>query len=129
MTLQHQGVFHHRSLFAGDGFDEAFPWAGDYEFLLRELRHRDALFVEDVVVAGFVLGGQSNRPAGMRKCLQEIARARRKNRIPGLRCRWWWLYAKVSVRVALDRLIGSHCSNEIADAYRRLSGRPPIWTR
>jgi hypothetical protein len=78
MPLPHTGLMHHQSLFKTHGlFDETFQIAGDYEFLLRELKNSDALYVHDIIVAGWQAGGISDQ-----KFLSshiEMGRARRKN--------------------------------------------------
>lgn len=60
MSLHHQSVFQHRSLFAvHGGFNEELYIAADYELLLRELKSAPALFVPDVMVSGCDVGGIS----------------------------------------------------------------------
>ena len=82
MTLPHQGVLHHRNLFEEYGrFDESFRIAGDYEFLLRELKDRDALFVPEVHFAAMQVGGASSSLEGAKACLKEFARAREKHKV------------------------------------------------
>ena len=78
MTIPHPATFHHRSLFARRGrFDERFRIAGDYEFLLRELLDRDALFIADLVLVDMALGGISSRPENLARVMLENQRARR----------------------------------------------------
>ncbi len=129
MVIPHQGVFHHRDLFRQGGFDESFCIAGDYELLLRELRKGEAGFVEDVVVAGWQIGGVSSAPARRIEVLQEIARARRKLRVTVIPSQWWWTYNKAWVRRILIALMGDQRSKGLTDLYRRMTGRPSIWTR
>jgi glycosyltransferase involved in cell wall biosynthesis len=78
MPLPHTGLMHHQSLFKTHGmFDETYRIAGDYEFLLRELKNSDALYVHEIIVAGWQAGGISDH-----KFLSshiEMGRARRKN--------------------------------------------------
>jgi hypothetical protein len=128
MCLAHQGVFHRRALFERQGFDESYAVAGDYEFLLRELKQADPLFV-DRIVAAWRVGGKSSLPDGSLACLREIARARRTHRLAVVPLRWWWTYGKAVVRRGLASLVGDPVARRITDLYRRLSGRPPIWTR
>lgn len=75
MPIPHQGVFHQRALFADHGlFDHRFRYAADYEFLARELKTRDPLFVPEVVVAGWREGGLSTDPRLNLKVLDEFRR-------------------------------------------------------
>lgn len=129
MAIPHQGIFHHRDLFLLQGFDESFVIAGDYEFLLRELRNREAYFVDRVIVAGMQIGGMSSDPTRTLKALREMARARRKAEVGGIPYLWSWTYIKAWTRRTLARLIGDGLARCLADVYRRLTGRSAIWTR
>jgi glycosyltransferase involved in cell wall biosynthesis len=80
LGLPHQATFHHKSFFEVHGrFDESFKIAGDHEMLLRELKHREAEFFPDVVVAGFSLGGVSTSLDSAPRYWLEYARARKLN--------------------------------------------------
>ncbi len=88
MPLPHPGLMHHRSLFEKHGlFDETFRIAGDYDLLLRELKNGDALYVRDLIVAGWQAGGISDSKALFAH--KETGRARRKNGFHNLS--WVWL--------------------------------------
>ena len=124
----HPGALHHRSLFAEHGnFDEAYRYAGDYEFLLRELITRDAEYV-DRVIDDMAVRGMTARPETIHKVLLEVDRARRAHGLagPSLRLRralaTSWLGARVHA------LLGERAFNVLADAYRVVRGRPRIWT-
>jgi len=94
LELPHPGLMHHSTLFKRHGmFDESFQIAGDYEFLLRELRHgHQALYAKGLRTVGCQVGGiaDSYRLSAHR----EIARARKKN---GL-CTPSWIWLAVYVR-------------------------------
>lgn len=129
MCLPHTALFHHRDLFRAHGeFDTSFRISGDYEFLLRELKDREAMFV-DIVIAGMSLGGISSNPATSERMLFEMRRATRKNgRIfPGIP----WLLAAVRhmLRRVLWRLLGERGARHLLDMGRRLMGKPAHWTR
>jgi glycosyltransferase involved in cell wall biosynthesis len=128
-VIPHQGVFHHRDLFLGCRFDESFTIVGDYEFLLRELKRGEAMFVDHVVVAGMQIGGLSSAPGGNLKALHEMARASRMHRASAIPYFWLWTYAKSWMRCLLTWLCGERASRFFADAYRRATRRSPIWTR
>ncbi len=128
-TIPHPGLFHHRRLFEEHGgFDESFKIVGDYDLLLRELKTGSALFVPDVVTVGFQHGGVSNSPAAMGGMLQELGRLRRHHRLPaaaGLgRSKVFW---KMRVTAGVVRLVGDGGFRFLADAFRRLRGRPTVW--
>ena len=129
MCLPHTGLMHHRSLFEAHGpFDESFRIGGDYEFLLRELRDRDALFVPGLVVAGMGHGGVSSDPAGSLEMLREFRRAQRKHGLPAGR-HWVAAIARAYLRVGLWRLLGRRLAPYVFDAARATAGKKPYWTR
>jgi hypothetical protein len=130
-VIPHQGVFHHRTLFLRERFDESLTIAGDYDFLLRELGGGEARFVPSAVVAAMQIGGLSSDPARTVTALHEIARASwrfRKGRgiLPFF---WLWAYAKAWLRRGLGALFGDRLSRGLADLYRKATGRFPLWTR
>ena len=93
MSIPHQGVFHHESLFRRYGnFDINFKLIGDYEFLLRELKNNDALFIDQTVTAmGY--GGLSTKGNIRHKFYAEFVRAHQKHQIKnGLDRRYFWRY-------------------------------------
>lgn len=129
----HQGVFHHKSLFEKHGqFDESFPISGDYELLLRELKLKDSqpLFISDLTIAAMQTGGFSSSPKHRISILQEFARARRKNHIflwfPSV---WLWSYIKALMWFILMSVFSDRTVSYIADRYRSLTGRPPLWKK
>lgn len=128
--LPHQAVFHHRSLFEVHGqFDESFRTSGDYEMLLRELKTGDAVFVPDVVVAGYQFGGGSSAPGNSLIVLKERKRAWKRNRLRGPRLLWYMAEIRVLVRVALWRILGERIAKRLLDLGRALIGKRPFWTR
>ena len=131
MTIPHQSVMHHRSLFDLYGkFDESFRIAGDYEFLLRELKMKKAEFVPNIIVTGMQRGGVSANPINYPQCFKEFARARRKNKVKiAIPIQWIWSYIKAVGRVFLTRLIGDKGVGYSVDFYRLLTGRTSYWTK
>ncbi|WP_173178961.1 glycosyltransferase family 2 protein [Desulfosarcina ovata] len=97
MPIPHPGLMQHRDLFDEHGpFDLSFPIAGDYEFLLRELKRNDALFVEGLTVVGWRSGGMSDDHSI--EAHKEVLDARRKNDIRGLSWVWCAVHARNIVR-------------------------------
>lgn len=130
MSLPHQGLFQHRSLFDERGdFDLSYPVGADYEFLLRELTQREALFVPDVIVATCRTGGRSSRVHGHVALLGEWRRAQRQHgfRIPSRR----WLVAAAGARAheVLFFLLGRKAGARVFDFVRGIFGKPPYWSR
>ena len=129
----HQGVFHHKSLFEKHGqFDESFPITGDYELLLRELKFKDSqpLFIPDITVAAMQTGGFSTSPQHRIAILQEYAKARKKNQVlVFLPLAWVWGYVKALIWLTLKNTLSDRTVNSIADTYRSLTGRVPIWSK
>ena len=131
MVVPHQGVMHHRSLFEEHGrFDESLVTAGDYEFLLRELKARDALFVPDVILTGMRAGGISNKPSNQLLNVRETAMVRRRHGLKGfspplLRRRLYALRALARLRIS--GLVGTGRIDRLAAAYRSIRGRKAQW--
>jgi glycosyltransferase involved in cell wall biosynthesis len=130
MPICHQGIFHGRSLFESHGgFDESFRISGDYELLLREMKDRPAMFMADVVVAAIQLGGASSKPSDALIVPLEEARARELNGFPVYHLAWLWVLTKAFARYSIQRSVGHQAFCRIGDLYRRLTGRPPVWSK
>jgi glycosyltransferase involved in cell wall biosynthesis len=128
--VPHQAVFHHRKLFEEHGpFNETFRVAGDYEFLLRELAHRPALFVPDLIIAGYQHGGGSSVPENWMRVLGERRRAYALNRVRPPRLLWYSFAARTVLRAALWKILGARAAGRLLDWGRALLGKPAIWTR
>ena len=128
--IPHQSVFHHRILFDEHGpFNETFRVAGDYEFLLRELVRRQALFVPDLIVAGYQHGGGSSVPENWLRVLGERRRAYALNKFRPPRLLWYSFAARTLLRAALWKLLGARAAGRFLDWTRALAGKPAIWTR
>jgi glycosyltransferase involved in cell wall biosynthesis len=130
MCLPHPGMMHHRSLFEAHGpFNESFRIAGDYEMLLRELKHADALFIPNLIIAGVRQGGISSRPDAALNVLSESRRAQRMHgqRIPSLL--WLRSVLKVYLRLLLWHLFGERVTRSALDRGRQLLGQPKHWTK
>lgn len=129
MCLPHTGLLHHRALFAGRGcFDESFRIQGDYEFLLRELRQADAIFIPDIVVAAMRQGGISSNPANALSLLREGRRAQRMHGLYWPRLPWLLAVARVLIRVVLWNILGEARARRVLDWCRQLAGKPKHWT-
>lgn len=126
--LPHPGLMHHRSLFEIHGrFDERFKLAADYEFLLRELKTGDALFVP-VVTVGVGWGGRTTKPEEFVTVLRETERALRMHGLspPGFIWRYWKFLAQLYV--GLHALAGDRVARRLADMYRVISLRKPRYS-
>jgi glycosyltransferase involved in cell wall biosynthesis len=129
-NINHQGVFHHHSLFQDKGlFDESFRFAGDYELLLRELKDNDAYFLADDVITYMQIAGVSNSPENYVKVYKEFYRARIKNLVKGVP--WLLLYYLFTayIRLIIIKILGNNITNKITDFYRQLGGRSRLWTK
>lgn len=127
MTLPHQGVFHHRSLFQEHGcFNEEFRIAGDYELLLRELKSRDPLFIADITIAAMQFGGMSSDGRSAVETLREIKRARDLNGVAAVSPLWRWALVKAYARRFLSCLFGQEWARMVVNCYRRLTFRSPV---
>ncbi len=129
MAIPHQGVMHKQSLFERHGmFNESFRIAGDYEFLLRELKTRDAVFISEIIAA-MQQGGISSNPENMLETLREFRRAQQIHGqcFPG---RLWLLAMTRSyLRLILWHLLGEKLTRKILDLGRTIRGLPSFWTK
>ena len=108
--MPHPGMMHHRSLFEEYGiFDEKFRIAGDYEFLLRELKDpaRKAIYLGFPLVK-FGIGGisEANRLA----TIKEARQARLKHGLPPS---WLWslVFLRAATRKFLPQTFQKHLNN------------------
>ncbi len=130
MSIPHSGLMHRHSLFHEHGqFDESFRIAGDYEFLLRELRSANALFIPDIITVGMQYGGISCDSRFLLKILLEEARARRKNNIRSISLQWIRAIIKTVLRTAISRIMGEKAVRFLAIIFGRLIGRPSTWEK
>ena len=123
MSIPHPGAMHRASLFRKYGnFDEAFRIAGDYEFLLRELKSNDAMFMPNLITIGMRQGGVSSDPANAVEAMREIRMAQRMHgqRLSGPI--WLAAMVRVYVRLFLWRLFGARAASKVLDFVRRLTG-------
>ncbi len=103
LDLPHPGLMHHRSLFEEHGlFDESFKIAGDYEFLLRELKNGKALFANNLRTVGCKVGGIADSFKLLAQ--KEVARARQKNGLRTLTWVWLAVYTRSLIRKQLQKL-------------------------
>lgn len=130
MIIQ-QGTFYRRSLFlCHGGYDESFAIAGDYEFLLRELKTHRPHFLSDLIVAGMQIGGISGLPASRLRVVQEYHRAQRKHDLaPQVSWSYGWAYGKALGLSLGNQLLGQRLTGYLVDFYRQWTGRKPIWAR
>lgn len=130
MALPHQAVMHHRSLFEIYGpFDDRFKIAGDYEFLLRELRDHDACFMPGLVMVAMQEGGISSDPSHSLLSLREARMAHHKLLGGKSEWLWWAAYFKVLFRQCLWHVLGERLTRYVLDVFRVSIGKPRIWTR
>lgn len=131
MCIPHPGMMHHRSLFEQHGgFDESFRIAGDYEFLLRELRTADAAFIPNLVTVGMRQGeGKSSHPASTLRLLHETRRAQRMHGQSLPSSSWLFSLMKAYLRLWLWQVFGEPMARKTLDFGRRIMGQPAFWTR
>ena len=131
MCIPHTGAMHHRSLFEQHGnFDDSYRIAGDYEFLLRELKHTDAFFIQDCIVAAMRVGGVGSDPSNGIQIMRETRRAAYTHgmALPGA----YWVMAVMNIyfRSTLWAFLGDKYSKKLLDFARRVVKRKPAyWTK
>jgi len=116
--------FHHRDLFSEHGkFDETFRIVGDYEFLMRELKHGQASFAKDIITVGFQDGGLTNSANTLRPALQELSRLRRKHNISGnIITRPSKVRIKMLLAFLLYSVVGEAGFSRVQRLYRYIRG-------
>jgi glycosyltransferase involved in cell wall biosynthesis len=125
LPLPQPATFHHRSLFDEHGrFDESYRICGDYEFLLREVLHRDPVFLPGTVIVEMRAGGMSDDPRWQALLHIENHRAQRRH---GLAKNRGWRspsLIRARTRLAIQRALGSDREEAAIRAYRRVLRRP-----
>jgi glycosyltransferase involved in cell wall biosynthesis len=130
MPLPHPGMMHHREIFEKHGkFDSSFRIAGDYEFLLRELKEASAVYVPDVIVVGMQMGGASTDPRNVRLMLQETRLAAIRHGRKRIGIHWVIVIVKVKIRHILWGLLGEKTARKALDIGRVIFGKKPVWSR
>lgn len=123
VPLAHQAVFQRRELFERLGpFDERYRICGDYEWLLRELRTGDAVFVPDVVVADVGRTGLSSRPESERMMRREFHRARHANGLTRIPESLAPQVLRIELRDLVARTFGQGVAGAGVRAYRWFAG-------
>ena len=130
MAIPHPSTMHRASLFEQHGiFDESFYIAADYEFLLRELKTKDAFFIANIITTGMRQGGISSTPENILLSVREVRRAQRIHgqRIPSLG--WLMAITRSYIRLFLWYLLGETLARKALDLGRRIMGLTPFWTK
>jgi glycosyltransferase involved in cell wall biosynthesis len=123
MTLPHQGVFHHSSLFQKVGnFNSELKIAGDYDLLLRVLPEQPPLFLENLIVASWRIGGTSYDVDTSLLVAREFSLVRRLNGFNSFSVPLTIFYLKAYVLRGLYLLFGYRFTRWIVGSYRRLMG-------
>jgi len=102
LGMPHTGLMHYKDLFREHGlFDHQLKLAGDYEFLLRELKHKDrrTFFVKELVTVAQQVGGATDSHAF--RFHQEVAIARKKHGLPKFSWLWWLIHMRAFIRQKL----------------------------
>jgi glycosyltransferase involved in cell wall biosynthesis len=122
MTLPHQGVFHHLSLFQEyGGFNPNLKIAGDYDLLLKVLPNRPPLFLKDLVVASWRIGGISYDVKSPLAVAREFSLVRRMNGFHSFSVPLAMFYLKAYVLKGLYLLFGYRFTTWFAGIYRKLT--------
>ena len=130
MSIPHPGTFHRASLFRERGeFDASYRIAGDYELLLRELKDRDAFFIQDLITVGMTMNGVSSAPKNILASLREARLAQKQNGIGGMGPTYMLALFRAWTRVLLWQLAGESLARRLLDLGRRLMGKSPYWTK
>jgi glycosyltransferase involved in cell wall biosynthesis len=130
MPIPHPGALHRASLFKEYGlFNEAFKIAGDYEFLLRVFKNKEALYIPDLLSVGMRQGGISSNPYNSLDQLKEVRSAQQSNGVSGVSIYWILAVVRVYIRLIIWRLLGEATSRKLLDIGRKIMGKPAFWTK
>jgi len=131
MNINHSGSFHHKTLFTIHGkFNDTFKIAGDYEFLLRELKNEvnNALFIENILII-MREGGISSTLSNRLNLVRESQKARKINKINSFSKELTYWKLRVRIILIISFLFGDKCSSILADFYRKvILGKQKRWT-
>lgn len=119
-SIPHPGLLCHRKVFEERGkFDESFRISGDYEFLLRELLHRDAHFMPELITVGMGSGGISSRSGTVRLGYEECLRAQKMHNIERFGWRWILGYTVALSRWVAAKIVGETQADRLANYLRQ----------
>lgn len=117
----------HRSLFSDHGpFDTSLKLWNDRDFILRELKREEAIYVPGLTIATMRVGGLSTNRRYAIPLFLEYMRIYRRHvgSIPPV---IYWRFVKACGISALFRLFGDTTTLRITNVYRRMIGnRPPL---
>ena len=122
MNINHSGCFHHKTLFSIHGkFNTTFKIAGDYEFLLRELKEeqRAAFFINTILIV-MREGGVSGRLSNRLTVVKETKRARKENSITTFSKELFFWELRVRIIQLVQTIFGDKFASKLADFYRRI---------
>ena len=126
MSIPHPATFHRRLIFEKHGrFNPSYTIAGDYEFLLRELKTADAADLGNFIVTRMTIGGLSSNPRHARIMLQENRRVRAAHGLGGNWHERLRADLLVRLRLAAHDLLGDRLAMTLDNGVRRLRGLPP----
>lgn len=130
MPIPHPGALHRASLFKEYGlFNEAFKIAGDYEFLLRVFKNKEALYIPDLLSVGMRQGGISSNPYNSLRQLKEVRSAQQSNGVSEVSMYWILAVVRVYIRLIMWRILGEATSRKLLDIGRKIMGKPAFWTK
>jgi glycosyltransferase involved in cell wall biosynthesis len=126
MTLPHQAVFHHCSLFEVFGnFNPQLKIAGDYDLLLRVIPKHTPMFLGNLVVASWTIGGISYNVKTPLLVAREFSMVRHINGYHSFSLPLATFYLKAYVLRGLCLLFGHRFAAWFAEIYRKLTKQ---WT-
>ena len=128
MALPHPGLFHRRRLFVANAFDTSFRIAGDYDFLARTLRPHNFICVGRPVTRMRV-GGMSGNVLGLWDSEVECLRASRRHYPDAVPWLLLFRLCRSGVFRLCSRVLPRSWLPYLADGYRVLTGRRPLWTK
>jgi glycosyltransferase involved in cell wall biosynthesis len=126
-SLFHSGSFHSNRLFqTHSNFNESYKIAGDFDFLLRELKDKEAYYIDDVIIC-MGMSGVSYELSFRKKMIIESFKAWKENNVGAIP---WYLYISYIKLLSYSlgkSIIGESFCRKFADVIRKIWGKKNRW--
>ena len=126
MSLPHQGLFHHASLFQQYHFDTSFRIAGDYDFLARTYT-LGTIFTNHTPFVCMAAGGISSALDSMWRCEWEQLQISRRHFPKAIPWKLTLRLVRSLICAGLIHTLGMGTAARFANGIRKILGRPPLW--
>jgi glycosyltransferase involved in cell wall biosynthesis len=121
MSIPHPGMMHHRSIFSEYGqFNEEYKIAGDFDFILREIKINSPYYMSETIVSNITAGGISMDPKNTLLTLFETKKALKDNGIKLPLIYWAYKTVKDYIKYSIYKILGDKCYEKIIENFRKI---------